>query len=50
MFDTNADRAILADEMLKAEAKAFSKSETEFFGTPRDFKKNYLKPLLKKKL
>ena len=35
---------------LKAEAKTFSKSETEFFGTPRDFKKNYLKPLLKKKL
>jgi len=35
---------------LKAETKSFSQSETEFFGTPRDFRKNYLKPLLKKKL
>lgn len=35
---------------LKAEAKSFSKSETEFFGNIRDFKKNYLKPMLRKKL
>ena len=35
---------------LKAEAKTFSKSETEFFCSVRDFKKNYLKPLLRKKL
>lgn len=35
---------------LKVEAKTFSKSETEFFGNIRDFKKNYLKPMLRKKL
>lgn len=35
---------------LKADAKTFTKSELEFFGSIRDFKKNYLKPLLKKKL
>ena len=35
---------------LKAEAKTFSKSETEFFCSVRDFKKNYLKPLLRKKI
>ncbi len=35
---------------LKAEARNFSKSETEFFRSIRDFKKNYLKPLLRKKL
>jgi hypothetical protein len=35
---------------LKAKTNMFSKSETEFFGSPRVFNKNYLKPLLKKKL
>lgn len=35
---------------LKAEAKTFSRSETEFFGNTRDFNKNYLKPMLKKKI
>lgn len=35
---------------LKADAKAFTKSETEFFCSIRTFKKNYLKPILKKKL
>ena len=35
---------------LKAETNSFSKSEKEFFCSARDFKKNYLKPLLKKKL
>lgn len=35
---------------LKAETNMFTKSETEFFGSVRDFKKNYMKPLLKKKL
>ncbi len=35
---------------LKAEAITFSKSETEFFCSVRDFKKNYLKPLLRKKI
>lgn len=35
---------------LKAEAMTFSKSETEFFCSVRDFKKNYLKPLLRKKI
>ncbi|MGN1111613.1 MAG: DUF3800 domain-containing protein [Acutalibacteraceae bacterium] len=34
----------------KAENKAFSKSEQEFFCTVRDFKKNYLKVLRKKLL
>ena len=34
----------------KAENHSFSKSETEFFCSVRDFKKNYLKPLQKKKL
>ena len=34
----------------KAENRAFSKSETEFFCSIRDFRKNYLKPLQKKKL
>lgn len=35
---------------LKADTKSFTKSELEFFGTIRDFKKNYLKPLAKKRL
>ena len=35
---------------LKAETKTFTKSETEFFCSIRDFKKNYLKPIYKKKL
>ena len=35
---------------LTAELNAFTKSETEFFNSPRDFMKNYLKPMLKKKL
>ena len=35
---------------LKADSNSFSKSEKEFFCSTRDFKKNYLKPLLKKKL
>ena len=35
---------------LKAEAMTFSKSETEFFCSVRDFKKNYLKPHLRKKI
>lgn len=34
----------------KAELNSFSRSEKEFFGSIRDFKKNYLKPLLKKHL
>lgn len=34
----------------KAENNAFSKSETEFFGSTRDFKKNYFKVLSKKHL
>ena len=34
----------------KAENHSFSKSETEFFCSVRDFRKNYLKPLQKKKL
>ena len=34
----------------KAENRSFSKSETEFFCSIRDFRKNYLKPLQKKKL
>ena len=34
----------------KAKAKSFSKSEIEFFGSIREFKKNYLKPLIKKRL
>ena len=33
---------------LKADSNSFSKSETEFFGNIRNFKKNYLKPILKK--
>ena len=33
----------------KAESNSFSKSETDFFGSVRDFKKNYLKPIRKKK-
>lgn len=35
---------------LKAETNNFSKSETDFFGSVRSFKKNYLKPILKKKI
>ena len=35
---------------LKAEKGSFTKSETEFFGSVRDFKKNYLKSLLRKRL
>lgn len=35
---------------LKADANTWTKSEKEFFGSIRDFKKNYLKYLLKKKL
>lgn len=34
----------------KADSGSFSKSEQEFFGSIRDFKKNYLKPLWKKHL
>lgn len=34
----------------KAKAKSFSRSEIEFFGSIREFKKNYLKPLIKKRL
>ena len=34
----------------KAESNSFTKSETEFFGSVRDFKKNYYKWILKKKL
>lgn len=34
----------------KAESNSFSKSEHDFFGNPRDFRKNYLKNFLKKKL
>ena len=34
----------------KAESNSFSRSEQEFFCSVRDFKKNYLKPLLKKHL
>jgi len=34
----------------KADTNSFSKSEQEFFCSVRDFKKNYLKPLLKKHL
>lgn len=33
---------------LKSEKQSLSKSEIRFFGNPRDFKKNYLKPLHKK--
>ena len=33
---------------LKAEDDGFSKSEKGFFNTPRDFKKNFYKPILKK--
>ncbi len=35
---------------LKAETSSFSKSEIEFFGNVRDFKKNYLKYIKKKSL
>ena len=35
---------------LKAESNSFSKSETEFFNSVRDFRKNYLKALVKKHL
>lgn len=35
---------------LKASANTFTKSEQDFFGSIRDFKKNYLKPILKKKI
>ena len=34
----------------KAETNSFSRSETDFFGNIRNFKKNYLKPIKKKKL
>lgn len=34
----------------KSENRSFSNSETEFFCSIRDFKKNYLKPIQKKKL
>lgn len=34
----------------KADSNLFSKSEKEFFYSVRDFKKNYLKPILKKRL
>lgn len=34
----------------KADSNLFSKSEKEFFYSVRDFKKNYLKPILKKHL
>lgn len=35
---------------LKAENNSFSKSESEFFNSVRDFRKNYLKALAKKHL
>lgn len=35
---------------IKAEKKAFSKSETEFFHSIKNFKKEYLKAILKKKI
>ncbi len=35
---------------LKAETKIFTKSEIEFFCSIKDFKKNYMKPIYKKKL
>ena len=35
---------------LKANSNTFTKSEKEFFGSVRDFKKNYLKHILKKKI
>ena len=35
---------------LKAANNSFSKSEMEFFCSVRDFKKNYLRPMLKKEL
>lgn len=35
---------------IKAETNSFSRSELEFFGNVRDFKKNYLKPIQKKRL
>ena len=35
---------------LKADSGSFSNSEKEFFTSVRDFKKNYLKPVLKKKI
>lgn len=34
----------------KAETNSFTRSENEFFGSARDFKRNYLKPLRKKLL
>lgn len=34
----------------KAASNTFTKSETEFFGSARDLKKNYYKWILKKKL
>ena len=34
----------------KARSNSFSRSEQEFFCSVRDFKKNYLKPLLEKRL
>lgn len=34
----------------KAESNSFSKSEHDFFGSPRDFHKEYLKSFLKKRL
>lgn len=34
----------------KAENNSFSRSEQDFFGSIRDFKKNYLKPIQKKNL
>lgn len=37
-------------ELLSLKAEAFSKSERDFFHSVREFKKNYLKPLLRKKL
>ena len=33
---------------LKANSNTFTKSEKDFFGSVRDFKKNYMKPILKK--
>ena len=34
---------------LKGVSNSFSKSEKEFFGSYRDFKKNYFKHIMKKK-
>ena len=47
MADLVCTMELLAE---KAERNSFSKCEHDFFGNPRDFRKNYLKNFLKKKL